>query len=352
MHHALALAPVTLAAVLVLSGLAKLPDPRATHSMMTLLRLPRPVATATVARVVPWLELAVAVLLLTPWRWSFAVGTLAAIGLFGIFWVIVARAMTFDPRPTCGCFGRVGDHRITGRTVARNSILLALALLSAWVALEGRTGTGLLAGFRAGDWWWVLLAVALAAVAVLVLGGAPGGQVTGAPRGQRRAARERAEERAAATGADAGASGADDGPDDGVRTLVPDGFVVGGDLTTLTLRSLTSQQAQLLVLASCWCGSTVAAIERLPAWREALPQLGVQLVHTHAPWDEARLAGLPGVWWDPHGVLYAQLGSGASPAAVLLGADGLLAAGPVNGVDEIEQLVADLAEQPAGSRPA
>ena len=34
-----------------------------------------------------------------------------------------------------------------------------------------------------------------------------------------------------------------------------------------------------------------------------------------------------------------------SPVAVLLGADGLLAGGPVHGVAEIEQFVADIAEQ-------
>lgn len=329
MPHALALAPLTLAAVLVLSGLAKRPDPAATHSMMTLLRLPRALANATVARLVPWAELGVAALLLTPWRWTYALGAAAALALFLTFWVIVARAMTFDPRPSCGCFGRVGDHRVSARTVTRNSVLVALALVSGWIALRGRSGTGLLADFGRGDWLWLLLAITLAAVTWFVLG-APG-----AARPTHRPA--------------AGQSGvADDAATaelDYVRRPFPAGVLVGPDHATTTLHALAREQAQLLVLANCWCGSTFAALDRLPAWREQLPQLGVQLVHTQAPFTEPRLAGERGLWWDPGSQLYSALGAGASPAAVLLGADGLLAGGPVSGVEEIDAFVDDIAAE-------
>lgn len=341
MHSAFALAPLTLAAVLVLSGLAKVPDPDSTHSMMRLLRLPDAIASAVTARLVPWAELAVAALLLTPWRWSFAVGALAASLLFLAFWVIVARAMTFDPRPTCGCFGRVGDHRINARTLARNSVLLALAILTSVISLQGETGTGLLAGFGTGDWVWLVLAVALAAVAVLVLGGSSEPRPLSAR--QRRRLEQLAPRSPGGPGADAATGQDTDGAEDYVRSPIPDGLLVGREHEVRSLPRLAAQQAQLLVLANCWCGSTIAAIDQLPAWRERLPQLGVQLVHTLAPWDEPRLARLDGVWWDPGARVYTALRSGASPAAVLLGADGLLAGGPVNGVEEIEQFVEDIA---------
>lgn len=343
MHSAFALAPLTLAAVLVFSGLAKLPDPDSTHSMMRLLRLPGAITSAATARLVPWAELVVAALLLTPWRWSFAVGALAATLLFLAFWVIVARAMTFDPRPTCGCFGRVGDHRINARTVARNSVLLALAVVTSVISLQGDTGAGLLAGFGTGDWVWLVLAVALAAVAVLVLGGSSGPRPLSA-RQRRRLERQRAGQRTAdGSGADATTGPDTDGADDYVRSPIPDGLLIGRDHEVRSLPRLAAQQAQLLVLANCWCGSTIVAIEALPAWRERLPQLGVQLVHTLAPWDEPRLARLDGIWWDPGAKVYTALQSGVSPAAVLLGADGLLAGGPVNGVEEIAQFVEDIA---------
>lgn len=338
MPTALLLAPLTLAAVLVLSGVAKLPDPASTHRMMRLLRLPAPVADLRVARVLPWAELGIAALLLTPWWWTYAVGAVAALVLFVVFLVVIARAMTFDPRPTCGCFGQVGDHRINAKTLTRNVVLVALALVSGWIALQGRSGTGLLADFSGNDWLWLLLAVALAAVTWFVLGAPP----TGPSRRSRREAGSGAARRGAEGGA--GKDGADDELDY-VRVPIPRGVLVGPEHETTSLHALARQQAQLVVLANCWCGSTMSTIDRLPGWREQLPQLGVQLVHTLRPFHEPRLAGQQGIWWDPGAQAYDALQAGASPAAVLLGADGLLAGGPVNGEAELAQFVEDIAAE-------
>ncbi|MGD8148663.1 MauE/DoxX family redox-associated membrane protein [Ornithinimicrobium sp. Y1694] len=337
MHSALSLAPFCLAAVLVLSGLAKLPDPASTHSMMSLLRLPGFLVKRPVAQALPIGELAVAALLLTPWRITFALGAVAAFLLFLSFWVIIARAMTFEPRPSCGCFGRVGDHRVNAKTVTRNTILLALSVLTAWVALEGQTGMSLVMDYAAGDWWWLIGAVLLATVAVLVLGGGPNGTLSRRERRRMERDAQRAQEEAATTGEEADA--------DYVRTPIPQGILIDANNGTTTLPTLARQQAQLVVLANCWCGSTVDAISRIPGWSEQLPQLGVRLVHTLHPFEEPRVAELEGTLWDPGSQVYQALQAGASPAAVLLGADGLLAGGPVNGVDDIDQFVADIAEQ-------
>lgn len=312
MPTALSLAPLTLAAVLVLSGIAKLGDPQATASMIRELRLPRFLGAAGVPRVLPFLELLTAVLLLTPWSWTYAAGAVLALALFTAFLVVVARAMSFDPRPTCGCFGRVGDHRINARTVCRNVLLLVLALVSGWAALRGAAAGALVGRFGLEDWLWLLLALALATVAVLVLG------------------------------APADAAAGPDGPDE-VRSPIPRGVLLGPDLDVRSLRQLARERPQLLVLANCWCGSTAEAVERLPRWREQLPRLDVQLVHTQRPWDEPRLADLEGVWWDPGSTVYDALRSGVSPAAVLLGDDGRLAGGPVNGVEAVDGFVRDLA---------
>ena len=344
MPSALSLAPLTLAAVLVLSGIAKLPDPSATASMIRLLRLPSVVHPTASARALPYVELATAALLLTPWRWTYAVGAVLAAGLFVAFLLVVVRAMGFDPRPTCGCFGRVGDHRINGRTVIRNVLLVALAGVALAIAVGGRSAGGLVADYSTGDWTWLLLAVALAAVAVLVLGAAPG-----RPRAPRTSASRSSTDagRAAPSGdrPTAAAAGTEAEADDYVRAPIPAGVVVDSDLQTRSLRSLIRSQAQLVVLVNCWCGPTFEVADRLGGWRERLPQLGVQLVHTHAPWDDARFEKLSGTWWDPGSQLYTALQAGSSPAAVLLGADGLLAGGPVNGVDEIETFVSDIEAQ-------
>lgn len=349
MLPALSLAPLTLAAVLALSGIAKLPDPGATASMIRLLRLPA-LPAGPVSRLLPWAELGTAALLLTPWRWTYAVGAVSATVLFVGFLLVVLRAMTFDPRPTCGCFGRVGDHRINGRTVARNSVLVGLAGVALGVALAGSSTGALVAAFTAGDWLWLLLALAMAAVSVFILGGGP------------QPARSTRRRRAARDDGAAGAGAATDGaPEqrasqepselDYVREPIPTGVLVDAELRTTSLRALARGQAQLLVLVNCWCGPTFEALDRLPRWRERLPELGVQLVHTHAPWDEPRASDLPGIWWDPGSQVYSALGAGPSPAAVLLGADGLLAGGPVDGIDAVETFVDDIAAELAEAAP-
>lgn len=329
MPTALSLAPLTLAAVLVLSGVAKLGDPGSTASMIRLLRLPAFLGHRVVLRTLPVVELATALLLLTPWRWTYAAGAALSLALFAAFLVVVARAMTFNPRPTCGCFGRVGDHRITARTVWRNVLLLVLALVTAGIAVSGTAGGALVARYDTGDWLWLALAAALAAVAVLVLGGSgPSGGRPGPSR--------------PASSVPASQTVHPDAELDYVRAPIPRGVLLAPDLRVSSLHALAHQRAQLLVLANCWCGSTMETIEKLPSWRQRLPQLDVQLVHTHRPWDEPALSGLDGVWWDPGSAVYDALQAGVSPAAVLLGADGLLAGGPVSGVASVEEFVDDI----------
>lgn len=343
MQTALSLAPLTLAAVLVLSGVAKLGDPGSTASMIRLLRLPGFLGHRLVPRALPVVELVTAALLLTPWRWTYAVGAALSLGLFTAFLVVVARAMTFDPRPTCGCFGRVGDHRITARTVVRNVLLVVLAVVAAGLAVVGAAAGALVARYDAGDWLWLALATALAAVAVLVLGG--GGQPV-ARRSGRDTGRDRRRRSAEATD---GAQATADVELDYVRSPVPRGVLLSRDLDVVPLHALLRQRAQLLVLVNCWCGSTMEVLGRVAGWRAQLPQLDVQIVHTLRPWEEPALRDTEGVWWDPGAAVYDALGAGVSPAAVLLGADGLLAGGPVNGVDAIGEFVDDIAAELAGA---
>jgi hypothetical protein len=53
---------------------------------------------------------------------------------------------------------------------------------------------------------------------------------------------------------------------------------------------------------------------------------------------------------DVEGNLAAALGATSSPAAVLLGADGLLAGGPVLGAEDVTALVEEIIEQIAQAR--
>lgn len=333
MLSALSLAPLTLAAVLVLSGSAKLRDPASTGEMISALRLPRALRHRAVPRALPVVELVTAGLLLTPRRPTYAVGAALALALCAAFLAVIARAMTFRPRPVCGCFGRVGDHRVNGRTLGRNALLLALALVAAWLAADGSPAGALVVAYDTEDRTWLLMALLVATVAVLVLRGA-------APP----AGRDVEEGRPGVT------APADDRPQADLpvsdRPRVPRRVLLSEGLEPVPLRRLPRDGAQLLVLVDCWCGSTFESIERLPGWRERLPRFGVHLVHTYRPWEEPLLSGVPDVWWDPGAAIYDALGAGSSPSAVLLGTDGRLTAGPVSGVEAVQDLVDRLATEP------
>ncbi|WP_191090922.1 MauE/DoxX family redox-associated membrane protein [Serinicoccus hydrothermalis] len=310
---ALSLAPVTLAVLLGWSGAAKLREPSATADMVRELRLPRRLAPAAVSRVLPLAELLTALLLLTPWTWTYALGAVAALALCTAFLVVVARAMGFDPRPVCACFGRVGHHEIAGRTVVRNALLVGLAVVAVGIAVAGSSTGRLVADYRWADCVWLALAATAAVVIALVAGGA--GR-TPDPRADRDAV--------------------DDAGRDGGTLL--GSVLVDPDLGTTTLLTLVLPRPQVVVVVDCWCGSTFTVLERLPAWRSRAPELGVHLVHTQPPFAEPRAQGLADVWWDPGDRLLTALGTGRGPCAVLVDEGGVLA-GPVTGVEEVERLV-------------
>ena len=63
--------------------------------------------------------------------------------------------------------------------------------------------------------------------------------------------------------------------------------------------------------------------------------------------SSGRLPYLDGhAYFDPFGIARAAFGVG-TPAAVLLGTDGMLAGGPVQGEEDVARFVAEVADQPA-----
>ncbi|GAA4881926.1 MauE/DoxX family redox-associated membrane protein [Serinicoccus chungangensis] len=326
MPAALALTALPLALVLGLAGLAKLSAPGATADMVRALRLPGRLRPQVVERVLPWVEIASAGLLLSPWLVTYAVGAASALTLCLAFTAVVARALRLDPRPDCACFGRIGDHRITARTLLRNLLLVALGAGAAWAALGGRTAWGLLADFGPADWWWLGVAVVTSVTAALALG-----RPTAPTRVDPARAADEARAGDAARPVGAGAAPAH-------RDLVSSVPLVDRDLDTLTPLTLAVAGPQVLVLVSCWCGPTFDVVSRLPRWRQEHPRTGIHLVHTEPPWSEPRVRDLADVWWDPGGRLHDSWGEGARPTAVLLDADGHVE-GPVTGVAEIERML-------------
>ncbi len=139
----------------------------------------------------------------------------------------------------------------------------------------------------------------------------------------------------------------DDGLEDYVRAPIPDAVLLRPDGEPVTLRQLASQQAQLLVTIDCLCAPAREAIARVEEFQSRLPVLQVRLMPSIRP-------SVPGTFppevernavYDYMGLAAKALGATGKAAAVLLGADGMIAGGPVSGIDEVAQFVADIEAQ-------
>src|SRR5690625_4380612 len=145
------------------------------------------------------------------------------------------------------------------------------------------------------------------------------------------------------------------------REPIPAGVLQrpGGGL--VTLRQLTAQQAALLIFVSEGCGPCERVLDRFPGWLTQLSPFMQVKAAFRRPVDGLRERTEERVGdhalHDPQFSAREVLGAKTAPSAVLLGADGLLAGGPVTGgrgviefVDEIQEQLA--AAQREGELPA
>lgn len=108
------------------AGLRKLRDTQGTAAAMRGFGLPD--ATASLlAPVLPWVELAVAAMLLLPaLAWP---GAWVATGLLTVFTALIVAALLRGQRPSCNCFGSASAKPISWATAARNALLLVMGLV-------------------------------------------------------------------------------------------------------------------------------------------------------------------------------------------------------------------------------
>lgn len=306
--------PLLLTAILVVSAVAKLRDHDDTVSVFTKLRLPDVLLTLRAPRLLPYGELALAVLLVVlPGRW-YLLATTATCALFACYLWVVARALRFPYPVRCGCFGRLGLGWVTRQTALRNVALLLLALV-AW--LDSWRAEGVLARFthlgESGAWWLTGVVVAVLVTGLVVR-----------------------ESRLPPTPA----APALDDSEAYVARSTPYGLLEGPDGPASVWR-LTDAAARLLVFWDPRKDQADEVAARLPAWQQALAPVQVHLV-SGSEWASARdlrpdladhLLG------DPDGDTRARMGVHHQPGAVLLGTDRLFAGGPAEGLAEIEELV-------------
>ena len=117
---------VGLAVVFAIAGISKLRDLSGTRRAVAGFGVPES-AAPTAAVLLPLAELAVAIALVVPVT-AVAAAT-AAVALLAFFSAGIAANLARGRRPDCHCFGQVQPGPIGARTLARNGILAALALV-------------------------------------------------------------------------------------------------------------------------------------------------------------------------------------------------------------------------------
>ena len=330
---ALVLVPVTLVLVLVVSAVAKLKARESTASAVRLLRIPALLKPEWVAVALPPAEIVLAVALLSPWLPLARAAAVAALVLFAVYWVVIARAMTFDPRPSCGCFGQIGDQRVTTKTLLRNTVLLAGAAVFVWMTWAEQVTVFSFGDAGPREWLVMAGAAYLLLVAWFVL--SPPAQVK-----QRTARRGRRE--ASAAGAAVGAE--EPVEEEYVRVPIPDAILLDPEHDAHTLLELSAAQPVLLVFVTCGCPSTVETWRRLPGWAQRLPQVLVAGVQTYRVGDLGVEEVRDRLYYDPAARAYQALHMPGTSSAILLGADRLVAGGPVLGIEEVEEFVTEIEE--------
>jgi hypothetical protein len=321
MPSALLLPVVTCAVVLVVSGAGKLRSPDSVDAGFTSLDVPGWLDTVVVRRLVPWVELALGLWLLLATGPALVLVAVLVLLLFVAYLVLVVRAVRRPEPVDCGCFGALGDSRVTRVTVWRNAVLVLSAALC---VVAGLRGVGLIGAVVDGSALpWVASAALSAAVAALVVHRAPVPDV--------------------APGRPLGAEPETDDSDSGYRRrITPRAEVLTEDGRLVLVSEQTATTAHLLVFLSPGCGPCGRIGPQLARWGADLDPVAVRAVVSAQPRSIAEMPYLAGhAWFDPFALARTAFGVG-TPSAVLLGTDGLLAGGPVQGEDDVTAFVAEL----------
>jgi hypothetical protein len=340
-------APLVLGVVLVVSGIAKLRAPE-TDPLRALrdLHVPAALVRPIVARVHPWAEVLVGLALLLvpgPGRW---VAAAAALALVLAYTWLVAAALRRREAVSCSCFGR-GSEVVRRSTLARNLVLTGAAVLAVVDCVW--TPAPLVRAFSSGlD--GVVWVGALAAVGVL-------GWLIGLGQSAPAAAKHADVGAAGAVGRNAaeGTASGEDGDDVDLadeRDPIPDIELLTATGERLRAVDLVTERAVVLVVLSPGCGACDYFLSRLDSWRALVPELAITPVRIlagdqPAPAEEPFPEHTGGLWIsarDAH-----LLGAHATPTALLLGADGLIAGGPAVGGAPVRAMLGEIIEHLAGA---
>ncbi|WP_298745128.1 MauE/DoxX family redox-associated membrane protein [uncultured Microbacterium sp.] len=331
MHSVLVVAlPLTMAAVLVASGIAKLRNPDDVAGWREM-GVPAALQRPWLVRIHPWAEIVLGLTVAALGGWLGVISALIAVTLMVAYLAMVARVVSRKMDASCACFGT--RKRVTAVTVWRNAWLSLVAAGAVAVIWSLPLWGGALA---ATAWEWVLaLAVASVTVAFVMWPEADAHLASAAP----------AEPAFVVTPRTYGDSTGESTGDEleYIRQRTPAVPVTLGGGETATLRELTTSGPVLLLAVSETCGACVEVISRVDEWRERLPEVNVRFLLMTAPGEGALTSATePQTLHDVNGYVRSSIDDWPTPSAVLLGADGLLAGGPVSGDIAIADFIDDI----------
>ena len=330
------LARLILAAVFAVAGVGKLFDIpgsiKATKDFGLPDRLARPIGT-----MLPFLELLAAD---SPDSCldRFA-GALLALGLLAAFLSGMINSLRKGEAPDCHCFGQIHSEPVGPRTIIRNCVLAALAVL---ILLGGSTPGHSLLGWLDGESGAVK--VLAAGVALLILAVAAEGWLIAHLLGQNGRMLIKMDD-IAARPASASAQPSATNPRDGEVVKAAPAFsgtgLIGEKVTLDSLRA--HKKPVLVVFSDPGCGPCKTLQPEIAKWQtDYADRLTVAMV-TRGSIDEAREKvkpqGIKNVLIEKDRAISKAYDVPGTPAAVLIDMDGNLGSKVVAGSDAIRTLV-------------
>ncbi len=291
-------------------------------------------ASARIARfagpALPLAEVAVAVALLI--KPAAVAGAAGALALLIVFVVGIARALSQGRAPDCHCFGQIHSEPAGPSTLARNLVLVAIAIV---ILAEG-AGPSINAGLGSLDGTQAALVATAVAAAVMA-----------AAVAQLWSDRRRLKLQLDAVLASRAPAGLPPGTPAPSFALTP----VRGEARSLNEFGVPGRPA-VLVFVSTSCDPCRQMLPTLAKWQDSLADaLPVAAVFSGDPGDIETLAGEQGLAQalaQEGEETFTAYGLRATPSAVLISSDGTIGALAAEGVPAIEALVRSaLADRPS-----
>lgn len=335
MNTVLLVCRLVLAAVFVLAAVGKLADQPGARRAAGEFGVPERL-TGIAGMGLPLIELAVAAALVPPLSAPYAAA--AATLLLLAFAAAMIRMMARGEQPDCHCFGAIHSKPVSGGALARDGVLAAVAAFTAVAGWSHGGGAGVTGSGLSGDQMLALVAIL---IVVAAIGGLTAFCLALLRQQGRILARLDAIENGRAGGGTAAAVG---WPGLMPGATAPDVMLEDLDRRPVALSSLWNDGTPtLLVFADPGCGPCAALLPEVAAWQhDHGNRLTVAIVYSGTIDDQRARS-------EEHGLtrVLRQRSNEASrayrvqgtPSAVLISADGRIAAEPAAGAVAIRALV-------------